>query len=105
MPVFGIFYNVRWTQQFWPLMLVLVLGTWGLTVIGTMFSALTVNIRLREVMLPLLVYPMMIPALLGAMQLSTAADRRASRIAGDQMIWLRLLVGFRHDLHRACRWC
>ena len=43
--------------QFWPLMLVLALGTWGLTVIGTVFSALTVNIRLREVMLPLLVYP------------------------------------------------
>ncbi|HVP45362.1 MAG TPA: heme exporter protein CcmB, partial [Bryobacteraceae bacterium] len=49
LPVFGIFYNVRWTQQFWPLMLVVTLGTWGLTAIGTIFSALTVNIRLREV--------------------------------------------------------
>src|SRR4051812_48032463 len=48
-PVFGIFYNVRWTQQFWPLLLVSVLATWALTVIGTAFSALTVNIRLREV--------------------------------------------------------
>src|SRR5208337_3703620 len=65
LPVFGIFYNVRWTRQFWPLMLVLVLGTWGLTSIGTVFSALTVNIRLREVMLPLLVYPVLIPMLLG----------------------------------------
>lgn len=65
--VFGIFYNVRWYVQFWPLMLVLLLGTWGLTVIGTIFSALTVNIRLRELMLPLLVYPMMIPALMAAM--------------------------------------
>src|ERR1041385_7166483 len=35
LPVFGIFYNVKWTAQFWPLMLVLALGTWGLTVIGT----------------------------------------------------------------------
>src|SRR5574341_826968 len=39
LPVFGIFYNVRWTVQFWPLMLVLVLATWELTVIWTMFSA------------------------------------------------------------------
>ncbi|MBI3472356.1 MAG: heme exporter protein CcmB, partial [Candidatus Solibacter usitatus] len=67
-PVFGIFYNIRWTRQFWPLLLVVVLGTWGFTLIGTMFSALTVNIRLREVMLPLLVYTVMTPCLLAAMQ-------------------------------------
>jgi heme exporter protein B len=68
LPVFGIFYNVQWTRQFWQLMLVLVLATWGLTVIGTFFSALTVNIRLREVMLPMLIYPIMVPALMGAMR-------------------------------------
>ena len=73
--------------QFWPLMLVLALGTWGLTVIGTMFSALTVNMRLREVMLPMLVYPIMIPALMAAMQLTThliggpAARRRYAGLA------------------------
>jgi len=57
LPVFGIFYNVRWTGQFWTLMMILLLATWGLTVIGTVFSALTVNLRLRELMLPTLVYP------------------------------------------------
>src|SRR5690348_1827162 len=93
LPVFGIFYNVRWTQQFWPLILVVALGTWGLTAIGTVFSALTVNIRLREVMLPLLVYPLMIPMLLGAMRL-TALLVAGQMIAGDETIWLRLLFGF-----------
>jgi heme exporter protein B len=93
LPVFGIFYNVRWTQQFWPLMLVLALGTWGLTTIGTVFSALTVNIRLREVMLPLLVYPLMIPMLLGAMRL-TALLIAGQPIVGDETVWLRLLFGF-----------
>ena len=93
LPVFGIFYNVRWARQFWSLMLVMVLGTWGLTAIGTVFGALTVNIRLREVMLPLLVYPVMIPILLGAMKLST--DLVAGQpISGDLMVWLKLLVGF-----------
>jgi heme exporter protein B len=93
LPVFGIFYNVRWTSQFWALLLVLVLGTWGLTVIGTMFSALTVNIRLRELMLPLLVYPMMIPALMGAMQLSTQLVA-GQPLSSENEVWLRLLVAF-----------
>jgi heme exporter protein B len=35
LPVFGLFYDVRWVSVFWPLMLVIVLGTWALTVIGT----------------------------------------------------------------------
>src|SRR5450756_2051139 len=50
--------------------LVLALGSWGLTVIGTILSALTVNIRLREVMLPMLTYPILVPALMGAMHLT-----------------------------------
>jgi heme exporter protein B len=89
-PVFGIFYNVNVTRKFWPLLLVLGLGTWGFTVIGTMFSALTVNIRLREVMLPMLVYPTMIPCLMASMQLTTYL------IAGEplDMVWLKFLVGF-----------
>src|ERR1700704_2329517 len=50
LPLFGIFYNVHWTAQLGQLMLVIVLATWGMTITGTIFSALTVNIRLREVM-------------------------------------------------------
>jgi heme exporter protein B len=92
-PVFGIFYNVNWTRQFWPLMLVVAMGTWGFTVIGTMFSALTVNIRLREVMLPLLVYPLMIPGLMASMQLTTHLVNGGA-FAGDVLIWARLLVAF-----------
>jgi heme exporter protein B len=92
-PVYGIFYNVRWTQQFWPLVLVAVLGTWGITVIGTMFSALTVNLRLREVMLPLLVYPMMIPCLMAAMKLSNQLIG-GDALDSEAMIWMRFLIGF-----------
>jgi heme exporter protein B len=62
-----------WTAQFGACWLVLALGTWGMTVVGTVFSALTVNLRLRELMLPMLIYPMLIPALMAAMQLTTAA--------------------------------
>jgi heme exporter protein B len=93
MPVFGIFYNVRWTRQFWPLLGVLVLGAWGLTVIGTTFSALTVNIRLREIMLPLLIYPMMIPCLMAAMQLSMHLAI-GEPVPPDQFLWVKMLIAF-----------
>ena len=53
-PVFSIFYGVNLTKAFWPLLLVLILGTWALTALGVTFAALTVNIRLRELTLPLL---------------------------------------------------
>ncbi len=93
LPLFGIFYNVRWTSQFWQLMMVIALATWGMTVTGTIFSALTVNIRLREVMLPILNFPSLIPALLGAMQLTS------SLVAGNPITsandsWLKMLIGF-----------
>jgi heme exporter protein B len=61
-------------------------------VVGTAFGALTVNVRLREIMLPMLLYPVMIPALVAAMEITahlfdtgfTPVDRN----------WLRYLVGF-----------
>jgi len=92
-PVFGIFYNVTWTRQLGSLALVCLLGTWGQTVIGTMFSALTVNIRLREVMLPLLVNTTLLPALLASMQL-TVALLAGEPLAGDTVVWLKFLIGF-----------
>jgi len=91
-PVFTIFYNVHWTQSIGLLFVVMLLGTWGLTVIGTLFSAMTVNLRLRELMLPMLVYPMMIPALMGAIQLSRVLV--AGEPIADNQIWFRLLVAF-----------
>ncbi len=93
LPVFGVFYNVSWTRQFPSLLLVLALGTWGITVVGTMFSALTVNLRLRELMLPTLVYPLLIPGLMAAIQLTTALIA-GQPLAGDMYNWLKLLVGF-----------
>jgi heme exporter protein B len=83
LPVFGLFYDIRWLPVFWPLTLVMALGTWGLTVIGTVFSALTVNLRLRE----------MIPALVAAMTLTTDL-LSGIPIAGNNLIWIRVLVAF-----------
>lgn len=91
--VFALFYDTHFTQQLWAIGLVIALGTWGMTIIGTMFSALTVNLRMREVMLPTLVYPLLIPALMAAMTLTTEL-MSGTPLGGDNMIWLRVLVGF-----------
>jgi heme exporter protein B len=95
LPVFGIFYHVKWGSQLPALLLVLVLGTWALTVIGTIFSALTVNIKLREVMLPMLIYPILVPALMSAMQLTQGLVNGVPLGQGE-MDWsyLRMLIAF-----------
>ena len=93
LPVFGIFYNVHWTSELPSLIMVLLLGTWALTVIGTIFSALTVNIRLREVMLPMLTYPILMPALMSAMRLTTLLVT-GQPIGDEDMAWLKMLIGF-----------
>jgi heme exporter protein B len=93
LPVFGIFYSLNLMPFLPKLLLILALGGWALTIIGTTFSALTVNIRLREVMLPMMTYPILAPALMGAMRL-TAALIQGQALDKDTLIWLKLLVGF-----------
>ena len=94
LPVFVLFYNVPFgAGKYFPMLLVMALGTWGLTVIGTIFSALTVNIRLREVMLPMLTYPILVPALMSAMLLTTGLVM-GKPIAADTVMWLKMLIGF-----------
>jgi heme exporter protein B len=93
LPIFGLFYNVDWTRQFWPLVMTVSLASWGIAVVGTVFSAMTVNLRLRELMLPMLMYPMLIPCLLGAIQL-TAALVSGKPLSADLEVWVRLLIGF-----------
>ena len=93
LPIFGLFYNVDWTRQLGSLMLTIVLATWGISVVGTTFSAMTVNLRLRELMLPMLVYPILIPCLLGAIQL-TAALVAGKPIDPSLVFGMRLLIGF-----------
>ena len=91
-PIFGIFYDT-WTNQPGALVMVFLLATWGISVVGTTFGAMTVNLRLRELMLPMLVYPILIPCLLGAIQL-TALLMNGKPIGADDQVWVRLLIGF-----------
>ncbi len=92
--VFALFYDAHLWARLGPLALVIALGTWAMTVIGTMFSALTVNLRMRELMLPILVYPLLIPVLMAAMELHDGADLGNAYLGGDNLLWMRVLVAF-----------
>ncbi len=91
LPVYGLLNNIHWVDSFWPHLGLMILATWGITITGVAFSAVTVNVRLRELMLPVLHYPMLIPLLIGAMQISTALLKGDG---GDLSADLRLVVVF-----------
>jgi heme exporter protein B len=71
-PLFTIFYNLRPLGPAWQLVPVALLGTWALVVNGTFFAAMSLHTRSRELMLPLLLFPITIPALLAMVQATTA---------------------------------
>ena len=71
-----------------PFAAVLALGALGLSSVGTLLAAVAVRTRYREVMLPLLLLPVMIPLLLGAVRASSALLERGTLPAPE----LRLLV-------------
>lgn len=93
LPIFGLFYNINWAGSFWPLLTEIALATWGITVVGTAFSAVTVNVRLRELMLPVLLYPILIPLLIAGMGMTTGL-LSGSLPATDRNLYLRQLIAF-----------
>ena len=77
----------------WPaLLLTVILGALGVAAVGTFYAGITVRLRAREVMLPLLMLPVLAPLLLAAVKATAAA------LAGDPLgelgAWLQLLVAF-----------
>jgi heme exporter protein B len=91
--VFGIFYDVSWTNHAGPLTLIFLLGTWGISVVGAVFGALTVNLRLRELMLPVIVYPLMIPLLIASIELTNTVLTN-QRVGPSELLWGKILIVF-----------
>ena len=71
-PLFVIFYNLHVLGAAWQLIPLGILGTWALVVNGTFFAAISIRTRNRELMLPLLLFPISIPAVLGMVAGTTA---------------------------------
>ena len=89
-PVFLVFYNLHIAGQAWQLLLVLPLGTWALVANGVFFAALSIRSRNRELLLPLILFPIFMPALL-AMVLATGSILTGD---SDPTLWIKLLAGY-----------
>jgi heme exporter protein B len=71
-PLFIMFYKLRPLGPAWQLIPIAALGTWAIVVNGTFFAAMSLRTRSREIMLPLLLFPVSIPALLAMVNATTA---------------------------------
>ena len=91
--VFGIFYDIRWWIHLGLLASVFFLATWAIAILGAVFGALTVNLRLRELMLPVIVYPLLIPVLIAAIELTNGLFG-SQPLSANQWLWSRVLVVF-----------
>ncbi len=87
-PLFVVFYELRSVGPVWQLIVVALLGTWALVVNGTFFAALSIRTRSREIMLPLILFPISIPALLGMV------DATTSILTGEASpdFWIKMLT-------------
>ena len=89
-PLFIMFYNLRALGPSWQLIPVGILGTWALVVNGTFFAALSLRTRSREIMLPLLLFPISIPAIQGMVE----ATRIILAGDGSARFWIVLLLTY-----------
>src|SRR5262249_19761800 len=88
--LFGFFYDVDLLPVLGPLCVVLVLGTVGLAAIGTLYAAMTAQLRARELLFPVLLLPAQVPVLLATVSATQAA--LAGEPLADVSHWLKLLA-------------
>ncbi|MGC8837921.1 MAG: heme exporter protein CcmB [Anaerolineae bacterium] len=90
LPIFSALFNLPLLRL--DLGLVVLLGTLGFAGVGTLFSAMVVNTRAREVLLPVLLFPIVTPVLIASVKLT------GGLLDGERLLamgnWLRLLGAF-----------
>ncbi len=87
-PLFSALFGVALFRL--SVLLVLGLGTLGYASVGTLMAAIAVNTRAREVMLPVLLFPLALPVLIGAVQATGGLVSGGSLV--DVAAWVRVLV-------------
>ncbi|UCF19019.1 MAG: heme exporter protein CcmB [Gemmatimonadota bacterium] len=88
-PVSAILYNIDLWNKLPALMGVIGMGTLGFAAVGTFYAALTANLRARDVMLPVLVFPILVPVVVAAVKATTLVIRGDPM--GEMWTWLRIM--------------
>ena len=91
-PAIALFYNLPLGRAGWAIAGIALLATVGLVSVGTLFSAMAVNTRLAELLLPMLSLPFFIPVVLPAAQ--ATARLLNGRPLSEAYDWLRILLAF-----------
>lgn len=92
LPALALFYNLPLERTAVALGPVALLAAIGLVAVGTLFSAMAVNTRLAELLLPMLSLPFFVPIVMASAQASTRL--LAGRPAAEALPWIKLLVAF-----------
>ena len=88
--LFGLFYGIDLGRLLVPLSAVIALGTVGLAAVGTLFGAMTAQVRSRELLFPVLLLPIQVPVLLAAV--SATQVILAGQPLSAAAPWLKLLA-------------
>lgn len=91
-PIYSVFYDISFLNNFIMNVITILLGTYGFSVLGTLFSIISVKSRTREVMLPILLLPLIIPLILASIQAMNIFIKGED--ISDSYKWLQLLIGF-----------
>ncbi|HKV94103.1 MAG TPA: heme exporter protein CcmB [Candidatus Angelobacter sp.] len=97
-PLFVLFYNLSSVGPLWQLVVIALLGTWALVVNGTFFAAMSLRTRNRELMLPLLLLPISIPAVVTMVTGTTEVLTGE----GSPAVQMKFLAGFCVVFTAAC---
>src|SRR6266403_1916062 len=88
LPFFAIFYNVPVLPEFHWLLLVLFLGSLGISIAGTALSAISAQARMRELLLPLLLLPLLTPVLVVSATVTVSLFEREPVVKGKGIAFL-----------------
>ncbi len=88
LPVYSLLYNIN---LFVPgLLLVILLGSIGYVVVGTLLSTMAVQTRTRDILLPILLFPVVIPVMIAAVKGSSGFLQHLER--AEILPWINLLI-------------
>lgn len=93
LPIFSVFFvSVNYLPRLWLVILSLVLGTLGMSAVGTLLATISINTKARDLMLPILFLPVIIPVIIAAVQSTGAAISGAPEALKNAPTWIGMLV-------------
>lgn len=88
LPIYSVLYNVNLFQP--GLLLVILLGSIGYVAVGTLLSTMAVQARTRDILLPILLFPLVVPVLIAAVK---ASGGFLQGIPWNEIsVWINLLI-------------